>query len=896
MRNLEVYRRKRNFELTPEPAGGDEPFSDATLKHALEGGRFVIHKHAAQRLHYDLRLERAGVFESWAVPKGPSLVPGEKRLAVHVEDHPLEYGDFEGVIPEREYGGGTVMLWDRGRWAPIAYKGKYKNDDHHIDFVLAGEKLRGVWTLVRTSQSTRRTSARKSGEAHAGDNWMLIKRHDDVSGESEVTDISVATGRTMEQIAADKNRTWTQGGEKSGPQAEQLSIQSSEIPDPAAIDSAVKHAFPRKFDVTLATLEQQAPDGDDWLHEIKFDGYRILAFCKGGNVRLVSRNGKDWTKRFSETAALLKNLGVDAVLDGEVVAFASDGTTSFRALQEALAAGDSRGLVYQTFDIVHLNGYNLTKVPLAQRKQTLAEVLDACGFTGRSGIRYTENVVGQGAAFVEQACRLGLEGIICKRADSQYRAGRSRNWLKVKCTAREELLICGYTNPGGARKGFGSLLLGAWRDDELVYAGRVGTGFNQRVLVQLHGQLRKLKIDQAPLVDPPKEAGLHWVKPQLIAEVEFSEWTRDGVLRHPSFRGLREDKNPKDIRLPEAAGTRASGELSSGKSKFFGKTRSSAASLPDKKATASVRRATRDTAEVAGITLTNAGRILYPELGITKLALAQYYEEIVDWILPQLAARPLSLVRCPSGYTGQCFFQKHPRSTVDKSVPRVMIEESGGKSPYLYVQSLADIISLVQVGALELHVWGSHVDDVERPDMLVFDLDPSPGVPLQETLRVARELHERLVDLGLQSFPRTTGGKGLHLVVPIEPERPWDEIKTFCHEVARAQARADPRRVTSVMSKTRRRGRIFVDYLRNGRGATAICSYSPRAREGAPIAVPVAWEEVTSALQPDRYNIENLRRRLAVMKEDPWENFEAARRPLTEKAFSAVGAVAGDDQ
>lgn len=859
MQNLEEYRRKRNFQRTPEPAGAKE---STPAEEAHEGGQFVIQKHAARRLHYDLRLERDGVFKSWAVPKGPSLKPGEKRLAVRVEDHPLEYGDFEGVIPEKEYGGGTVMLWDRGRWAAVEHKGKrrHKADEDHIDFVLVGEKLRGAWTLVRTSG--------RSGDAD--DNWLLIKRRDSAAAESRVTDLSVATGRTMEQIAADRNRTWTRAGE--------VDAQTREVPDPASLPGARKKALAQKPEAELATLVRETPAGDDWLHEIKFDGYRILARCEGGSIRLISRNGKDWTQRFPETAALLANLaGENALLDGEIVIMAADGTTSFRALQEALAVSNTRSLVYQAFDLVHLNGYNLMAVPLATRKRALADLLAASGFTGRAGVRYSEHVQGQGPMFMEHACRLGLEGILCKRADSRYRSGRTRDWLKVKCTAREELVVCGYTEPGGTRTGFGSLLLSAWDGNKLVYTGRVGTGFSGRVLAQLHARLRELEIDECPLTEPLPERGLHWVRPLLVAEVEFTEWTRDGVLRHPVFRGLREDRDSDEIRLPE--GVRA-GERD-------------AIARPNKIIGRGRRGAARDTAEVAGVTLTNAGRILYPEEGITKLGLAQFYEEIEPWLLPQLAFRPLALVRCPEGYTEECFFQKHPGSNTAKGIPRMLIDEKGGQSPYLYVRALSDVIGLVQTGALELHVWGCHVDDVEHPDILVFDLDPAPGVPLSEILRVARELRDRLTGLGLESFPRTTGGKGLHLVVPVVPERGWDEVKAFCHAVARMLARED-KRVTSNMAKSKRRGRIFIDYLRNGRSATAIASYSTRARPGAPVAVPVAWDELTEALRPDRYNVENLRRRLTVLREDPWQGFEAARQRLTAKMWKTVGLNDGD--
>lgn len=878
MRTLDEYNRRRNFQRTPEPAGdepaGQDPTQDAAQ---LEGGQFVIQKHAARRLHYDLRLEWDGVFKSWAVPKGPSLTPGEKRLAVQVEDHPLDYGDFEGVIPRGQYGGGTVMLWDRGQWAPVKGPGRQekKNNSDHIDFVLAGHKLRGAWTLVRTGPRTgkARTAKESTGKERTSDernNWLLIKRHDNAEGESKLNDLSVATGRSMRQIAADRSRSWTRGGESEQALAP--------LPDPATLKGARRKALPRKLEVALATLASKAPQGDQWLHEIKFDGYRILASCHAGSVHLITRGGKDWTQRFPEIAALLGNLGhVNALLDGEVVAYAPDGTTSFRALQEALSTGNTQGLVYQVFDLIHFEGFDLSAVPLVERKRSLEGLLSAAGFTGSAGVRYTSHILGQGPAFVEQACRLNLEGIICKRADGRYPRGRTRNWLKVKCTARKELLVCGYTDPGGTRAGFGSLLLGAWKGKDLVYAGKVGTGFSDRDLKHLHGRLRELESDEVRATGVPAEKGMHWVRPELIAEVEFTEWTRDGVLRHPSFRGLREDKDPKDIHLPEAAPPRAAAAAAN-------KTRPARAVVGRPKG-----KAGKDSAEVAGVTLTNPGRILYPELGITKLALAQYYEEIEGWLLPHLAFRPLSLLRCPEGYTKECFFQKHPRNTMAKTIPRVEIEEKDGAATYLYVKTIADVIALVQTGALELHVWGSRVDEVEHPDMLVFDLDPAPDVPLSEVWRVARDLRDRLSDLGLAGFPRTTGGKGLHVVVPIIPERDWEQVKKFCRAVAQGHARDDRRRVTSNMAKSKRRGRIFMDYLRNGRGATAIASYSTRARAGAPIAVPVAWDELNEALRPDRFNVENLRRRLAVLDVDPWQGFEAARRSLTAASFNAVG-------
>ncbi|MGQ9427225.1 DNA ligase D [Gilvimarinus sp. F26214L] len=859
MQGLEEYKRKRNFAKTPEPAGQLPPIDTE----GQPGGRFVIHKHAARNLHYDLRLEQGGVFKSWAVPKGPSLEPGEKRLAVKVEDHPLEYGDFEGVIPRSQYGGGTVMLWDRGQWAalPQSKSKKRRKSEDRIDFVLDGEKLRGAWTLVRSS-----------GRSRDGDNWLLIKRHDNAQGQSQLTDLSVATGRSMEQIARDKDRTWTQGGEAS--EAQRVA------PDPAEIKNSKKEALPRKPDAALATLAAQAPDGDQWLHEIKFDGYRILSRIESGKIKLISRNHKDWTRRFPELAKLLSKLACDAaVLDGEVVALGADGVSSFHSLQEALASETTHALIYQAFDLLHLNGYSLRSAPLQERKQALEALLTASGFTGSANVRFSAHIQGQGPAFLEQACRLGLEGIISKKAGSQYRAGRSRNWLKVKCSAREELLICGYTEPGGSRSGFGALLLAGWKNKKLVYAGKVGTGFSQRDLRDLHSRLKKLEITESLLTNPPNEKGIHWVTPELVAEIEFTEWTRDGVLRHPSFQGLREDKNPREIQLPDPSEANA----------LAGSAVSQAAKTSRGTHTTPKPRRRANEAEVAGVRLTNPDRVLYPEEGITKLDLAEYYVSIEQWLLPHLAHRPLSLVRCPSGYTEECFFQKHPRQTISRNVPRVMIDEKKKPSPYLYVKTIGHVIALVQIGALELHIWGSRVEDVERPDNLVFDLDPAPDLRYSELLRVARDLRDRLHDLGLATFPRTTGGKGLHLVVPIVPDYGWDTIKAFCQGVAKQHAREDRQRVTAVMSKARRQGRVFLDYLRNGRGATAIASYSTRARPGATVAVPITWDELSPALRPDRYSVSNLRRRLAVLKDDPWKDFERARQPLTASMLNAVG-------
>jgi bifunctional non-homologous end joining protein LigD len=902
---LDEYRRKRDFRRTPEPAGQ----SRGRAKGA--GGSFVVHKHAAQRLHYDLRLEQDGVLRSWAVPKGPEIDPGEKRLAVEVEDHPLEYGEFEGVIPKGEYGGGTVMLWDRGRWRPL-----HEPEEDRIEFVLEGQKLSGSWTLVRMS------GERSDG----GKNWLLIRhkldkatgkravRHDPARNgkaraEEAAEERSVVSGRTMKQIASDRDAVWT----SEGLQGE---VPGAKRPEAGSVAGARKHTLTEEPEPQLATLVDEAPGGDGWLHEIKFDGYRILARIerkregRDEEVTLISRNGKDWTGRFPEIAALLAGLpGDEALLDGEVVAFEPDGSSSFRRLQEALSAERTDRLVYQAFDLLHLDGYDLSRSLQAERKRALERLLAGAGFGASGTVRFTDHLTGKGPAFLERVCGLGLEGIISKRRDAPYRGGRGRAWLKVKCTRHEELLVGGFTEPAGSRSGFGALLLGAYDEEgRLVYTGKVGTGFGERQLRDLHARLRELEVDEPPFDPAPPGRGVHWVEPQLVAEVEFSEWTRDGALRHPSFRGLREDKDPSEIVLPAearagtAAGAEpgpATGAAAKDRRKVQGVAKGGAAkggaegaggkSGWKRQVRPGAGRPGKDEAVVAGVRLSSPDRVLFPEQGVTKLALAEYYEDIEEWILPFLRERPLSLVRCPQGRADGCFFQKHPTEEMAPEVPRIEIEESDGPAPYLYIGSLPDVIAMVQQGVLELHVWGSRVDDVEHPDILVFDLDPSPEVPWSEMLRVARELRERLQELGLESFVRTTGGKGLHLVVPLVPKLAWDEAKEFAQAVAQAHQQDDRSRITTNMSKAKRRGKIFLDYLRNGRGATAIASYSTRARPRAPVATPVRWDELGGALRPDRYDVDNLRRRLAALRSDPWEGFDDSRRAITRKMQGAVG-------
>ncbi|HEX6993464.1 MAG TPA: DNA ligase D [Gammaproteobacteria bacterium] len=648
--------------------------------------------------------------------------------------------------------------------------------------------------------------------------------------------------------------------------------------DVSTLPGARAAPIPRRLEPELATRSSTAPSGDGWLHEIKFDGYRLIARVEGRGVRLFSRNGKDWTGRFPALVDALADLDIDqALFDGELVALQADGTSSFRQLQEALAANRTDGLIYEVFDLPYLSGHDLTDVELETRKRVLKELLGSRGLLSHRGpIRYVQHFEGKGEALFDEVCQLGLEGIMSKRRDSAYRSGRSTDWLKIKCVQQGEFVVGGFTDPSNARIGFGALLLGAYNDrGELDYIGSVGTGFSAQRLRTLYQQLRELEVDWSPFAYSPQLASVraaHWVKPELVADVEFTEWTRDGVLRHPVFRGLREDRNPSEIVLGADS---PAGEL-----RIEPPTRGARMTKPARPPNPDDR--------VAGVRLTHPDRILYPDQGVTKAHLARYYEQVAEHILPHIANRPLTLLRCPDGQEKSCFYQKHPPEGLGEAVGRVMIDENDGPAEYMYVDSVAGIVSLVQIGTLELHVWGSVVDALETPDMLIFDLDPGPGVTWPRLIDAALLLRERLEEIGFRSFAKLTGGKGLHLVVPLEPRADWDRAKEFARTVAERAAREQPERLTANMAKSRRHGRIFIDYLRNGRGATAICSYSTRARVGAPVAVPIGWEELDPASRSDRYSIDTVKRRLAALRKDPWADFDRARRPITDETLEAA--------
>jgi bifunctional non-homologous end joining protein LigD len=658
--------------------------------------------------------------------------------------------------------------------------------------------------------------------------------------------------------------------------------------NPADLSSAHAGALPFGVSPQLATRVDEAPRGESWVHEIKFDGYRLFARIDGRDVRLLSRNGKDWTQRFPALVSILAELDLGRVLlDGELVALQADGTSSFRQLQEALATKRASHLIYEVFDLLHLDGYDLTDVELIKRKQILRSLLASRGVDNRGRVRYVHHFEGKGAELYDEVRQLGLEGIMSKRRMSRYLGGRTTDWLKIKNVEQGEFVVGGFTDPSSARIGFGALLLGAYDEHgRLNYTGSVGSGFSAQCLRTLYQQLRELETDVCPFVAGTGRFGLrgvHWVRPELVADVEYSEWTRDGALRHSVFRGLREDRSPAEI------------VLAGGFDERWVIPVDVVAETPSRTRVVPTPPRNQLDHTVAGIRLTHAERVLYPEQGITKQHLARYYEQVEPWILPLLARRPLALVRCPAGSTQPCFFQQHPPEGLPSAVGRVPIEESGGEATHLYVDSLKGIVALVQLGVLEFHCWGSRIDALDRPDMLVLDLDPGRGVTWPRLLEGAWALKTRVEALGLRPFPKLTGGKGLHLVVPLAPERGWDDVKRLALAIAEAEARERPDRFTASMAKTKRDGRVFIDYLRNGRGATAIAAYSTRARAGAPVAVPVGWEELDPASRSDRYSVDTVRRRLAALKKDPWAGFEEARAAITDETMAAAGGGRGPD-
>ncbi|MFL6757519.1 MAG: DNA ligase D [Sphingomicrobium sp.] len=783
--DIETYNRKRDFAKTREPRG-------RRLKG--KGDSFVVQKHDASRLHWDFRLELDGVLKSWAVPKGPSLDPDDKRLAVRTEDHPLDYGEFEGVIPKGEYGGGTVMLWDRGRWEPEPGKDPSRTiEEGHLHFTLEGERMKGEWVMFRLKP--------RPGERQ--EPWMLKKVDDEFAKPEEGDALvehcvtSVTTDRSMAEIAAGTD-VWrsNRGGRKGGWQKRKAQAGPPEFQAPQ-----------------LATLVDAIPTGNDWLHEYKYDGYRLLISTAGGAATAWTRKGNDWSDKFRSIVRAAAKLPAGCLIDGEAVALDKKGKPSFQLLQSTLKGGDA-DLAFYAFDLLVDQGEDITKLPNIERKERLAALLKAVS----PPILYGDHVVGKGEKLFDAICKEGGEGIISKKAKAGYSGERSRNWLKIKCIQRQEFVIVGWQD-SDKRHGFRSLHLGVRDGGKLRYAGKVGTGFDTKMIHDLSDRMRPLEVSDPPL-EIPRSArrGSHWIEPRLVGEVAYTEFTSDGILRHPSFIALREDKPAREVVLEK----------------------------PQKlKRPAKAKKADTASPDAFGIKISNRDRVIFPGEGLTKGDLADYCAAIESLMLVDMAKRPISLVRCPQGRAKQCFFQKHDNGAMGPHVKHVPVEESDGDvQDYLYVEDAAGILACVQMGTIEFHGWGSKANRLEYPDRLVFDLDPDEGLDFAKVKAAAKRLRDLLADLGLVTFPMLTGGKGIHVIAPLDAKADWPKVKSFAERFSRAIAEAEPDVFTANIRKNQRKGRIFLDWLRNQRGATAVMPYSARAKDGAPVAVPIAWEEL----------------------------------------------------
>jgi len=839
--DIESYKAKRDFTVTSEPL-------PSVTKGKSKAPIFVVQKHDASRLHWDFRLEHGGVLWSWAVPKGPSLDPHDKRLAMHVEDHPMDYADFHGTIPGGQYGAGTVETWDRGTWAPVGDDPDADMKRGEIKFVLAGKRLNGKFVLIRLKPRPKE---------HA-ESWLLIKEHDQFE----------RAGFGAGEIEAEVSPPKAKGAKKVYGQDTPLA-ENDAPPAPGA----QRAPMPTEQAPQLATLAEEAPTEAGWLNEVKFDGYRMLAFVEAGNVRMLTRNGLDWTGRMGAVADAIGKLKLDsAILDGELVALREDGVSSFSDLQAALSAKRDKSLFFYAFDLLYLNGWDLRGCRLVDRKAALAGLSD-----WRGAIRYSDHHEGEAGKMRRQACMLGLEGIICKQADAPYKAARTRNWLKVKCQGREELLVIGWTPPGGSRRGLGALQLGFYdAEGALYYAGAVGTGFSNEELGKLRtllDQMRAPRPEGLLWAGDPLDRAIVWVRPELIAEVQYLTWTADGRLRHATYLGLREDKSPAEIvrEVPEPQTARK--PLGGGMGARIVTTVAPAA----RKAGATVvRRAETKSDEVAGVRLTHPDRELWP--GITKRDLAAYWEAVAKWALPEIAGRPLALVRCPDGAEGEHFFQKHAKP----GFPKQIRADSADGAPYLVIDDLPGLVAAAQVAAIELHVWGAPGSDPLHPDRVIFDLDPGEEITMKESAAATLDVKARLEAIGMTAFVRTSGGKGLHVVSPVERSLDWDRTRAWCRAFAEEMEREAPDKYVASVPKARRHGRILVDWLRNGLGSTAIASFSPRARPGAGVATRLAWTEVTATLDPGRFNLRTVPERLKQQKADPWAEFAKAAKPLTE--------------
>lgn len=868
MATLRTYWKKRDFGKTAEPRG----------KPAHKTGfRYVIQKHDATRLHYDLRLELDGVMMSWAVTRGPSLVPGDKRLAIHVEDHPIEYNTFEGTIPDDQYGGGTVMVWDRGTWTPEhdPHKGMQKG---HLDFELHGEKLKGGWHLVRMRK--------RPGERQ--EPWLLIKATDDAARGKSEPDVleempdSAATGRSIEEIAADKKKVW-HSNQSAKANAARLAKTETErkaakpraraprrTPGKRNSKKTAKVAGSRPgrlsafVEPCLATLSANPPQKDGWVHEIKFDGYRIQARLHEGAVTLKTRSGLDWTAKFPAVAEACAALADhDAILDGEIASVDDAGRSDFSALQDDLKSGRQDRMVYYVFDLLHLDGQDLTGASLVERKRALKALLSE--LPKNSIVQMSEHFEEDGDVVLKHANDLHLEGIVSKRADSPYRSGRGIDWLKIKGTDGQEFVVIGYEPSDKHARLIRSLLLGYYDKGRLRYAGRVGTGWGQKQERDLQHRLEAMSRKNTPLDKVPEEErlarGVKWVEPRMVIEVDFRGWTGGNLVRQGSLKSVREDKPAREV-VREVAQMPGSTKQAALRQKTPTKT--------------GAAKAGKGAVQVAGVTLTHPDRVYWNDVKVTKTMLAEYYTQVWDWMRPHVTDRVLALVRCPDGASGQCFFQKHASAGIDTEHLK-LVPDDGDKS--IAIDNVSGLVSLAQAGALEVHVRGSSIDHLEEADRLVFDLDPGPGVAWKELIDAARDVRQRLSEAKLESFVKTTGGKGLHVVVPIKPAR-WEEAKGFCRRLAEQMSTDEPNRFIAVARIAARKNKIFIDYLRNSREATAIAPYSTRARPGATVSVPLTWEELGAQKTPNAFTVQNIGKRLARLRRDPWEKIGKIKQSL----------------
>ncbi|MEX5590013.1 DNA ligase D [Pseudomonas urmiensis] len=823
---LQEYQRKRDFSATPEPAGKRQRGKQV---HALQ---YCIQKHDASHLHYDFRLELDGTLKSWAIPKGPSLDPKVRRLAVHVEDHPLDYADFEGNIPEGHYGAGDVIVWDRGIWEP-------EGDPHasyakgKLRFRLQGEKLSGVWNLFRTHLAGKK------------EQWMLVKSHDgEARSEAEYSIVEAQP----DSVLSDRTLV-TRRAKVADQPAKRPAASRKRATSPA------KTALPDHLQPQLATLVDSPPSGD-WHYEVKFDGYRILARIDGDDVRLFTRNGHDWSAKMPHQVQALRKLKLkSAWLDGEMVVTGDNGVADFQALQNAFDTERDEQISYYLFDLPFFDGQDLRQTPLQARREQLAKLLkkdrsDVLNFSAD----FDEPV----QSLLDSACRLGLEGLIGKRLDSPYVSRRSNDWIKLKCQQRQEFVIVGYTDPKGSRSGFGALLLALHDSDSgaLRYAGKVGTGFTATTLASIHARLKPLEVGKPALAKPPTGAearGVHWLKPTLLAEVAYAQMTRDGVVRHAVFHGLRDDKPAQSIDLERPANQAAKN---------------------------------KENTLLSDLHLTHPERVIDATTGVTKREIAEYYADVAKWLMPQLKNRPVALVRAPEGLSGELFFQKNAGQL---HIPGVLSYEKAKAGQAAMVLNRPDsLLGAVQMNMLELHTWNATDKDFDKPDRFVLDLDPDPALPWKSMVEATQLTLTLLDELGLQVFLKTSGGKGMHLVIPLSRRDSWDQVKDFSHAIVDYLAKLFPDRLSAVSGPKNRVGRIFIDYLRNGKGATTACAYSLRAREGLPVSVPIWREELPQLKAANQWTISNIRERLAEV-DDPWAQLGKTRQMITARMRKQLG-------